>query len=103
MPSQRLLDELMRYLEFTPEDASLMLAMGPALRPHFPHIVDEFYAAIDRTPGASAVFTGGEAQIARQKSKLRDWLEGLVEGVYDVAYVERRARIGRTHVRIALD
>jgi two-component system sensor histidine kinase HydH len=103
MPSQRLLDELMRYLEFTPEDASLMLAMGPALRPHFPQIVDEFYAAIDRTPGASAVFTGGEAQIARQKSKLRDWLEGLVEGVYDVAYVERRARIGRTHVRIALD
>ncbi len=103
MPSQRLLDELMRYLEFTPEDASLMLAMGPSLRPHFPHIVDEFYAAIDRTPGASAVFTGGEAQIARQKSKLRDWLEGLVEGVYDVAYVERRARIGRTHVRIALD
>ncbi len=103
MPSQRLLDELMRYLEFTPEDASLMLAMGPALRPHFPHIVDEFYAAIDRTPGASAVFTGGAAQIARQKSKLRDWLEGLVEGVYDVAYVERRARIGRTHVRIALD
>ena len=103
MPSQRLLDELMRYLEFTPEDASLMLAMGPALRPHFPHIVDEFYAAIDRTPGASAVFTGGAAQIARQKSKLLDWLEGLVEGVYDVAYVERRARIGRTHVRIALD
>ena len=103
MPSQRLLDELMRYLEFTPEDASLMLAMGPCLRPHFPTIVDEFYAAIDRTPGASAVFTGGEAQIARQKSKLRDWLEGLVEGVYDVAYVERRARIGRTHVRIALD
>jgi two-component system, NtrC family, sensor histidine kinase HydH len=103
MPSQRLLDELMRYLEFTPADASLMLAMGPSLRLQFPQIVDDFYAAIDRTPGASRVFTGGAPQIARQKSLLRNWLEGLVEGVYDEAYVERRARIGRTHVRIALD
>ncbi len=103
MPSQRLLDELMRYLEFTPEDAALMLAMGPALRPQFPQIVDDFYAAIDRTPGASAVFTGGAPQIARQKALLSGWLEGLVEGVYDEAFVERRARIGRTHVRIALD
>jgi len=103
MPSQRLLDELMRYLEFTPEDAALMLAMGPALRPQFPQIVDDFYAAIDRTPGASAVFTGGGPQIARQKALLRGWLEGLVEGVYDEAFVARRARIGRTHVRIALD
>ena len=103
MPSQRLLDELMRYLEFTQEDAALMLAMGPALRPQFPQIVDDFYAAIDRTPGASAVFTGGAPQIARQKALLSNWLEGLVGGVYDAAYVERRARIGRTHVRIALD
>ncbi len=103
MPSQRLLDELMRYLEFTPDDAALMFAMGPAVRPQFPQIVDDFYAAIDRTPGASAVFTGGAPQIARQKALLSNWLEGLVGGVYDAAYVERRARIGRTHVRIALD
>ena len=103
MPSQHLLDELMRYIEFTPQDAALMSAMGPALRPHFPRIVDEFYAAIDRSPGAAAVFTGGAAQIERQKLMLLGWLEGLVAGVYDDAYVERRARIGRTHVRIALD
>lgn len=103
MPSQRLLDELMRYLEFTPDDAALMLAMGPALRPQFPQIVDDFYTAIDRTPGASAVFTGGAPQIARQKALLHGWLEGLVEGVYDEAFVARRARVGRTHVRIALD
>ena len=103
MPSQRLLDELMRYLEFTPDDAALMLEMGPALRPQFPQIVNDFYTAIDRTPGASAVFTGGAPQIARQKAMLHGWLEGLVEGVYDEAFVARRARVGRTHVRIALD
>jgi two-component system, NtrC family, sensor histidine kinase HydH len=103
MPSQRLLDEIMRYIEFSPVDAALMQAMGPSLRPHFPAIVDHFYAAIDRTPGAAAVFTGGAEQIERQKRLLLGWLEGLVGGVYDDAYVERRARIGRTHVRIALD
>ncbi len=103
MPSQRLLAELMRYIEFSAEDASLMREMGPLLRPHFPTVVDRFYAAIDRTPGATAVFTGGAEQILRQKIMLRGWLEGLVGGVYDQEYIERRARIGRTHVRIALD
>lgn len=103
MPSQRLLDELMRYIEFTPEDAALMYAMGPVLRPHFPIVVDRFYEAIDRTPRAAAVFTGGAAQIERQKQLLLGWLEGIIGGVYDDDYVERRARIGRTHVRIALD
>jgi len=103
MPSQRLLDELMRYIEFTPEDAAQMYAMGPVLRPHFGRVVDRFYEAIDRTPGAAAVFTGGAEQIERQKTLLHGWLEGLVGGVYDDAYLARRARIGRTHVRIGLD
>ena len=103
MPSQRLLDELMRYIEFSPEDAALMYAMGPVLRPHFGRVVDRFYEAIDRTPGAAEVFTGGAEQIERQKTLLHGWLEGLVGGVYDDAYLARRARIGRTHVRIGLD
>ncbi|MBK7826357.1 protoglobin domain-containing protein [Nannocystis sp.] len=103
MPSKRLLDELMRYIEFSAEDAALMSEMGPLLRSHFPAVIDHFYQAIDRTPGAAAVFTGGAEQIARQKVMLHGWLEGLVGGVYDEQYIERRARIGRTHVRIALD
>jgi two-component system sensor histidine kinase HydH len=34
---------------------------------------------------------------------LRDWLAGLVGGVYDLEYLRLRARIGRTHVRIRLE
>lgn len=101
--STRLLEDLMRYIRFSAEDAELMKAMGPILRDSFPRIVESFYDAIDRTPGASAVFTGGAAQMQRQKKLLTHWLEGLVEGTYDEAYCERRARIGRTHVRIGLD
>lgn len=98
-----LLDDLMRYIRFTAEDAALMRSLAPVVRPHFARIVERFYEAIDRTPGASAVFTGGPAQIERQKRQLHGWLEGLVAGDYDDAYFERRARIGRTHVRIGLD
>lgn len=102
-PSTNLLDDLMAYMRFTAEDAARLRSMGPVLRPHFAGIVDRFYEAIDRTPGAIAVFTGGPAQIERQKRLLHHWLEGLVAGPYDDAYYERRARIGRTHVRIGLD
>ena len=103
MPSQRLLDELMATWIHA-DDAALMLAIGAGiLRPQFPQIVDDFYAAIDRTPGASAVFTGGSAADRAPEGAAAQLARRAGRGVYDEAYVERRARIGRTHVRIALD
>jgi two-component system, NtrC family, sensor histidine kinase HydH len=101
--SQHLLEELMDFIHFTPAHAALMREMGPILRPHFDTILDRFYEAIDRNAGAAAVFVGGQAQRDRQRTLLRGWLEGLVRGIYDEVYYERRARIGRTHVRIVLD
>lgn len=104
MPSsQHLLEELMKFIHFTPAHAALMRDMGPLLRPSFDQIIERFYAAIDSNPAASAVFTGGQAQRERVHGQLRGWLEGLVRGIYDEVYYERRARIGQTHVRIALD
>ena len=97
------LEALTSYLRFGDEDAQILSAMGPFVRPAFPQVVDRFYEAVHRTPEALAVFEGGAAQIERQKGQLRGWLEGLFSGVYDEAYYELRARIGRTHVRINLD
>ncbi|MEZ4454244.1 MAG: protoglobin domain-containing protein [Nannocystaceae bacterium] len=97
------LQALIQYIEFSAADAALLKAIGPVVDPIFPRIVDRFYEAIDRTPEAKAVFAGGAAQMERQKKMLRGWLDGLFGGVYDDAYYERRARIGRTHVRINLD
>src|SRR5690606_40583357 len=51
--------------------------------------------AVEQNENARAVFRGGKPQIERQKHRLADWLEGIVGGVYDEAYFERRARIGR--------
>lgn len=104
MPSsQFLLDELMEFIHFTPAHATLMRELGPVLRPRFDAIIQRFYEAIDANPGATAVFTGGQPQRDRQRTQLRGWLDGLVRGIYDEVYYERRARIGRTHVGVALD
>ena len=97
------LQALLGYIQFSATDAELLRKMGPQIRHHFPALVDRFYEAIYRTPQARAVFKGGPEQIERQKGRLMGWLEGLVGGVYDDAYYELRAQIGRTHVRHNLD
>lgn len=98
-----MLVELFEYVGFGDDDARWLVRMGPAVRPAFPRIVDEFYRTIDDNAGARAVFTGGPAQRARLHSSMHAWLEGIVSGVYDERYFEQRARIGRMHVRIDLD
>ena len=99
----QMLVELFDYVGFDEEDARWLVRMGPVVRPSFPKIVDEFYRTIDDNVGALAVFTGGPAQRARLHGSMHAWLEGIVSGVYDDAYFEQRARIGRMHVRIDLD
>ena len=99
----QMLVELFDYVGFDEEDARWLVRMGPVVRPSFPKIVDEFYRTIDDNVGARAVFTGGPAQRARLHGSMHAWLEGIVSGVYDDAYFEQRARIGRMHVRIDLD
>lgn len=98
-----ILTELFDYVGFGIEDARWLARFGPVARPQFGPIVAEFYRTIDRNPNASAVFTGGEQQRQRLHASMHRWLEGIVGGVYDDAYFEQRARIGRVHVRIELD
>ncbi len=98
-----LLSEMFDYVGFTERDSALLLEMAPVVEPKLHPIVDRFYDAIQKNPGASSVITGGQAQIERLKRTLRQWLAGIVGGVYDEAYLERRARIGRMHVKIELD
>lgn len=103
MASSEMMQELFGYVGFGEEDAALLARLGPVLRPAFGAIVDEFYDALEQNESARAVFRGGKPQIARQKHRLAEWLEGIVGGVYDDEYFERRARIGRVHVQIELD
>jgi two-component system sensor histidine kinase HydH len=95
-------ESLKRYVGFTDDSSAALRALHPLARPCFGAIVDDFYATIVDHPEAQAAITGGAAQIDRLKRTLIQWLDGLLLGPHDEAYYERRARIGRVHVQIAL-
>jgi two-component system sensor histidine kinase HydH len=101
-PDRTYLDSLKAYVGFTDESSARLRDGFPVIAPHVAAIIDDFYATISAHPGASAAITGGETQIQRLKQTLRGWLEELFLGPHDEAYIERRARIGRAHVRIQL-
>ena len=99
---QTYLDSLKGYVGFTAESSRLLRAMQPVVEPHLERIIDDFYDRITEHPGARRAITGGPEQIARLKTTLRAWLDELLSGPHDQAYLERRARIGRVHVHIGL-
>ena len=102
MADASLLSALREYVRFDTESAARLQAMGTRMRPYHRRIVDRFYQAILDDPGARAVLKS-EAQVTRLKVSLEDWLEGLFTGPYDESYFEKRARIGRVHVKVGLE
>jgi signal transduction histidine kinase len=102
MADASLLLALKEYVRFDAESAGRLQAMATRMRPYHRRIVDRFYQAILDDPGARAVLKS-EAQVARLKVSLEEWLEGLFTGPYDESYFEKRARIGRVHVKVGLE
>jgi signal transduction histidine kinase len=90
------------YVGFTDASSAALRELHPIAQPYFKPIIDDFYAAIEAHPGASQAITGGPAQIERLKQTLLAWIDTMLLGPHDEEYYERRARIGRMHVRIAL-
>jgi len=97
------IEEMKRYLHFGENDVTLLMRILPRMEKHLPEMAERFYAQIPHHPGASRVFTGGQAQVLRLKSTLQAWGRGLFNGVYDERYADDRFQIGFRHVRIALD
>ena len=102
MADGSLLSALTDYVGFDDESARRLQAMGPGMRPHHGPIVDRFYAAILDDPAAHQVLKS-DAQIARLKVSLMQWLQELFAGPYDETYFQKRAKIGRVHVKVGLE
>lgn len=90
------------YIDFDASSEAALRAFHPVAAGHFVAIVDDFYGRIEEVPAARALITGGKEQIERLKLTLREWLDRLLQGPYDDAYLEARSRIGRVHVRIGM-
>lgn len=99
---ETLFEELKRYVRFSSEDEAALRALHPVAQPHFQRISEVFYNRILDHPEARHALEGGESQVGRLKVTLVAWMEGLLLGPWDEAYYQKRARIGRVHVRIGL-
>lgn len=100
--SESLLDELKRYVGFDENDERALRGLHPLAAPHFEAISREFYRRILEHADARTALEGGEQQVGRLKVTLVDWMDTLLRGPWGEEYFERRCRIGRVHVRIAL-
>src|SRR5271166_2376526 len=90
--------DLQLYVGWTRTDEERIRAAAPLVDPHFPSLIDDFYAEIERHPDARRVITGGVQQIERLKGTLLQWLHELFFSPYDADYVVRRWRVGYRHV-----
>ena len=100
--SLTIFDELLGYVGFGPADAEALRRLHPLAQPHFSRIAEAFYRRILDHPDARRALEGGESQVGRLRVTLVEWMDTLLRGPWDAAYFERRCRIGRIHVRIAL-
>src|SRR5262245_13969644 len=100
--AETLFEELKRYVGFTAQDEASLRAIYPHAQPELARIAAVFYQRILAHEGARKALEGGESAVGRLKVTLVAWMDSLLQGPWDEAYYERRARIGRVHVRIAL-
>jgi two-component system sensor histidine kinase HydH len=99
---ETLFEELKRYVHWDPADEAALRALHPIATPELTRIADLFYRRILEHDEARTALEGGESQVGRLKITLVAWMDSLLAGPWDEAYYQRRARIGRVHVRIAL-
>ncbi len=95
-------DEMKAWVGFTAGDEALLKASWRVVEPRLDEVTDRFYARVLANQGAAAVLKDA-AQIERLRITLRTWCKELLNGPWDLAYYERRERIGRRHVEVGLE
>jgi signal transduction histidine kinase len=90
------------YVGWTTADEGRIRTAASVLRRHLQPLVDDFYAEIERHPETRRILTSNQTTLERLKSTLLQWLQELLSGPYDPAYVARRWRLGRRHREVGL-
>jgi PAS domain S-box-containing protein len=99
--SADLFEALKRYSGFRAEDGEVLRRLHPAVRGRFPGIVEDFYRRITLDPATRRILNDPD-RIERLKLSLGRWLDEVFLGPHDASYVEKRLRIGSTHVQVGL-
>lgn len=93
--------EILRYLRFSDEDRSSLIAFAPAAPAAFGPMVDDFYARVLEDEEARRVLSTPEL-VEGLKGSLRNWAERILKGPWDEEYFAVSSRIGRRHVQVGL-
>ncbi len=99
MSKEEIVAEMRRFIGIDDEGRALLAKLRALLGGRGEAIEKIFYDKIRSEP-ASAEFLQGSDVEARHV--VSDWLLDLLEGRHDLAYFEKRVRIGVTHVQIGL-
>ncbi len=95
-------NDMTQYVGFSDQHAARLQAMGERIKPRLAEVVDRFYDALADDPITRGIIAEKPGRQAALRETLHQWLIELFEGPYDQAYQDRRARIGRAHVRVGL-
>ena len=89
------------YLEITAEDERRLREAHPHLQSHTKSIIDRFYEYLLSHESTRAMLAA-PGLVDRLKGLQTQYFIELTSGVYDIAYFEKRLKVGLTHQRIGL-
>ncbi len=92
----------LHYLNLTPADAELLVALRPILEKHAAGFVAAFYRNLLAFAPTRGLLRDPEVK-ERLLVKQREYLLSLASPVFDEAYLIQRRRIGEVHQRIGLE
>lgn len=88
-------------LGFDDDDAALLVSMRDELAGASERFVSGFYEHLRRFDEIAGLLASN-ATVERLERSLRHYFQELTSGVYDLAYVERRVRVGLAHHAVRL-
>ncbi|MCB9944102.1 MAG: GGDEF domain-containing protein [Geminicoccaceae bacterium] len=80
-------------------DTRILREARQRLKPHVDEVVDRFYKHQLSVPRVDLII-GDSDTLARLRSVLRRYVNEIFEGIFDIAYVNSRLRIGKIHHRL---
>ena len=90
-----------KLLDFTEEDALILLSYKPTIEKYADGIVKSFYDNQLQVPEI-ALLIGDAETFRRLSNAMMRYVFDLFDGHYDEEYVNRRLRIGKVHQRIGV-
>ena len=102
MPHTQMLEGRLRFLQIDDDTLAELRNAKNLLEPAMDRMLDRFYSHILGEKELKSLFADQESIDRARAAQKEHWLNTLFEGMYDNAYFEKAAQIGRAHARVGL-